>query len=74
MTNERMTEVKTVQQEPEREQHIFSFKITQLIWLALGILEALIAPPHRTKTDRRQPGYSDRCPDLRVYPPGPVPL
>jgi hypothetical protein len=43
MTNERMTEVKSVQQEPEREQRVFSFKITQLIWLALGILEGLIA-------------------------------
>jgi hypothetical protein len=43
MTNERMTEVKSVQQEPEREQRIFSFKITQLIWLGLGILEGLIA-------------------------------
>jgi hypothetical protein len=38
-----MTEVKSVQQEPEREQRIFTFKITQLIWLFLGILEALIA-------------------------------
>ena len=43
MTNERMTQVKSVQQEPEREQRIFTFKITQLIWLFLGILEALIA-------------------------------
>lgn len=43
MSNQRMTEVKSVQQEPEREQRIFSFKITQLIWLFLGILEALIA-------------------------------
>jgi hypothetical protein len=43
MSNERMTEVKSVQQEPEREQRIFSFKLTQLIWLFLGILEALIA-------------------------------
>jgi hypothetical protein len=43
MTNERMTEVKSVQREPEREQRIFSFKITQLIWLFLGILESLIA-------------------------------
>ena len=32
-----------MQQEPEREQRIFTFKITQLIWLFLGILEALIA-------------------------------
>lgn len=38
-----MTEVKSVQQEPEREQRIFTFRITQLIWLFLGILEALIA-------------------------------
>ena len=38
-----MTEVKSVQQEPEREQRIFTFKVTQLIWLFLGILEALIA-------------------------------
>jgi len=43
MTHDRMTEVKSVQQEPEREQRIFTFKITQLIWLGLGILEALIA-------------------------------
>jgi hypothetical protein len=38
-----MTEVKSVEREPEREQRIFTFKITQLIWLFLGILEALIA-------------------------------
>jgi len=38
-----MTEVKSVQREPEREQRIFTFKVTQLIWLFLGILEALIA-------------------------------
>jgi YGGT family len=43
MANDRMTEVRSVQQEPEREQRIFSFKVTQLIWLLLGILEALIA-------------------------------
>ncbi len=43
MSNDRMTEVKSVQPEPEREQRIFTFKITQLIWLFLGILEALIA-------------------------------
>ena len=43
MSNDRVTEVKSVQQEPEREQRIFTFKITQLIWLGLGILEALIA-------------------------------
>jgi YGGT family len=43
MPNDRITEVTSVQQEPEREQRIFTFKVTQLIWLFLGILEALIA-------------------------------
>ncbi|RJP51024.1 MAG: YggT family protein [Anaerolineaceae bacterium] len=39
----RVSEVRTTQNEPEREQRIFSFKATQLIWLFLGILEGLIA-------------------------------
>jgi len=39
----RVSEVRTSQNEPEREQRIFSFKATQLIWLFLGILETLIA-------------------------------
>jgi hypothetical protein len=44
MSNDnRVSEVRTSQREPEREQRIFTFKITQLIWLFLGILEALIA-------------------------------
>ena len=44
MSNEnRVSQVRTSQREPEREQRIFSFKATQLIWLLLGILEALIA-------------------------------
>jgi hypothetical protein len=44
MSNEnRVSAVRTSQNEPEREQRIFSFKVTQLIWLLLGILEALIA-------------------------------
>jgi hypothetical protein len=43
MSNNRLSEVRTSQNEPEREQRIFSFKATQLIWLGLGILEALIA-------------------------------
>lgn len=44
MTNDsRTTAVTSSQQEPEREQRIFTFKATQLIWLLLGILEALIA-------------------------------
>jgi hypothetical protein len=44
MSNQnRVSAVRTSQNEPEREQRIFSFKVTQLIWLFLGILEALIA-------------------------------
>jgi len=44
MSNDnRVSEVRTLQTEPEREQRILTFKITQLIWLMLGILEALIA-------------------------------
>jgi hypothetical protein len=39
----RVSEVRTTQNEPELEQRIFSFKATQLIWLFLGILEAMIA-------------------------------
>jgi hypothetical protein len=37
------SEVRTTQKEPERERRIFSFKVTQLVWLFLGILEALLA-------------------------------
>lgn len=44
MSNEnRVSETRTSQREPEREQRIFSFKATQFVWLAFGILEALIA-------------------------------
>ena len=43
MPYDRRKEVRSVQQESEREERIFTFKVTQLIWLLLGILEALIA-------------------------------
>ena len=43
MTDNRISEVHTTQKEPERERRIFTFKATQLIWLFLGILEALLA-------------------------------
>jgi uncharacterized RDD family membrane protein YckC len=44
MSNEnRVSAVRTSQNEPERERRIFTFKATQLIWLLFGILEALIA-------------------------------
>jgi hypothetical protein len=37
------SEVRTSQRESNQEQRIFSFKATQLIWLALGLIEGLIA-------------------------------
>jgi hypothetical protein len=43
MANDRVTEVKSVQREPDRELRIFTFKATQLVWLLFGILEVLIA-------------------------------
>lgn len=44
MSNEnKVSAVRTSQSEPEREQRIFTFKATQLVWLMFGILEALIA-------------------------------
>jgi hypothetical protein len=43
MSNERMAEVKSVQREPEREQRIFTFKVTPWIWLFLGVLEPILA-------------------------------
>lgn len=44
MTNQnRVSEVRTSQTEPGREQRIFTFKATQLVWLVFGILEAMIA-------------------------------
>lgn len=43
MTNEnRVTEIESTQSEPDREQRIFTFKVTQLVWLFFGILETLI--------------------------------
>lgn len=44
MSNEnRVSEVRTSQHEPEREQRIFTFKASQWIWLLFGALEAIIA-------------------------------
>jgi ABC-type transport system involved in multi-copper enzyme maturation permease subunit len=44
MSNDnRVSEVRTTQREPEREQRIFTFKAGQLIWLVFGVLEVLIA-------------------------------
>ncbi len=43
MTDNRVSETRTTQREPERERRIFTFKATQLVWLLFGVLEALIA-------------------------------
>lgn len=43
MSSDRMTGVTSSQLEPDREQRIFTFKATELVWLLFGILEALIA-------------------------------
>jgi hypothetical protein len=43
MLQKRMSEVTTSRREVDQEQRIFTFKATQLIWLFLGLLEALIA-------------------------------
>lgn len=36
-------QVRTTAHEPGREQRVFTFKATQIIWLLLGLLEALFA-------------------------------
>ena len=43
MSPNTVSEVQTTQREPERERRIFTFKATQLVWIFLGILEALLA-------------------------------
>lgn len=43
MPKDRRKEIRSVQQESDREGRIFTFKVIQLIWLLLGILEVLIA-------------------------------
>lgn len=39
----KVSQVRTTQREPERERRIFTFKATQLVWLLFGVLEAMIA-------------------------------
>lgn len=43
MSQNRISEVRTSRREEGQEQRLFSFKATQLIWLGLILLEALIA-------------------------------
>jgi hypothetical protein len=42
MTDNKVSEVRTTQKEPEREQRTFAFQAARLVWLAYGILETLI--------------------------------
>ena len=42
MSQKRISEVRTSQRDVGQEQRIFSFKATQWIWVALGIVEVLI--------------------------------
>lgn len=42
MANDRISEVRTTQRDPNQEQRVFTFKLTELVWLGLGILETLI--------------------------------
>lgn len=41
-TDDKITEVRSVQSEPDRELRIFTFKATELVWLLFGILEVLL--------------------------------
>jgi hypothetical protein len=41
-TDDKITEVRSVQSEPDREFRIFTFKATELVWLLFGILEVLL--------------------------------
>jgi hypothetical protein len=43
MSERQVSEVRTTQQEPGREQRLFTFKATYVIWLFLVMLEGLIA-------------------------------
>jgi hypothetical protein len=43
MSEQHVSEVKTTQRDPSRDQRIFTFKATYVIWLILVMLEALLA-------------------------------
>lgn len=43
MSTSSSSETQTTQREPDQERRVFTFKATQLVWLFLGILEALLA-------------------------------
>ena len=57
MTNAtRVSEVRVLQTEPDREQRILTFKATQLVWLMFGTLETLIAIRMALKLLAANPG------------------
>ncbi len=56
MSQKRMSEVRTSQQESGQEQRLFSFKATQWIWLGLGIVEVLIGLRVALKLIAANPG------------------
>ncbi len=56
MPTDTVSEVHTIQREPERERRIFTFKATQVVWLFLGILEALLALRFFLKLIAANPG------------------
>jgi hypothetical protein len=43
MSEQQVSEVKTTQRDPGRDQRIFTFKATYVIWLLLVMLEGLLA-------------------------------
>jgi YggT family protein len=51
-----VTEVRSEQYEPERGRHIFTYKLTQAIWLLLGILEGFLALRFLLKLMAANPG------------------
>jgi len=43
MSEQQVSEVRTTQRDPSRDQRLFTFKATYVIWLVLVMLEGLIA-------------------------------
>ena len=54
--SKRQTEVRSEQWEPGRNRRIFTFKITQFVWLLLGILEGLLGLRFLLKLIAANPG------------------
>lgn len=67
MSTNTTSEVQTTQREPERKRRIFAFKATQVVWLLLGILEAMFALRFILKLVGANPGQPDRRFYLRSH-------